>query len=52
MNVCTLVMIFAVNGSSVAEYMVHSIIATWDMFSDGTMDGCAHFGHDICYEWV
>ncbi len=52
MDVCTLVMIFALNGSSVAEYQLHSIIATWYMFYDGPMDGCMYFGHAICREWV
>ena len=52
MDVHTLVMISAMNGSRVAQYMLNSIIATWNMFCDGTMDGCVHFGHDICYEGV
>ncbi len=52
MDVFTLVMISAINGSSVAQYLLHSIIATWNMFYDGTMDGCVHFGHDIFTEWV
>ena len=52
MDVCTLVMISATNGSSVAEYMLHSIKLTWNMFHDGTMDGCVLFLHDICIEWV
>ena len=50
MNVYSLVMISAMNGSSVAEQQLHSIIATWNMFYDGSMDGCVHFGDDICYE--
>ncbi len=52
MDVCSLVVISALNGSSVAEKQLHSITATWNMFYDGTMDGYVHFGHDICYEWV
>ena len=47
MVVCTLVMISANNGSSVAEYLLHSINATWNMFYDGTMDICVLFHHDI-----
>ena len=52
MDVHTLVMIFAINGSSVAEYQLHSIIATWNRLYDGSMDGCIDVDHDICYEWV
>ena len=52
MDVYTLVMISAMNGSSVVENLLHSIIATWNIFYDGSMDGCVLFGHDICYEWV
>ncbi len=47
-----MVMISAMNMSSVTEQLVHSIIVTWNMFHDGSIDGCVHFGHDICYEWV
>ena len=50
MDVCTLVMISAINGYSVAEQQLNSIIATWHMFYDGSMDRCVHFGDDICYE--
>ena len=52
MDVCSLVMVFPMNGSSVAEHLLHSIIAKRNMFYDGTMDGCVRFGYDICYEWV
>ncbi len=52
MNVSTLVMIFAMNGSSVAEQLLHSIIVTWNMFDDGSIDGCVHYGHDIFYECI
>ena len=51
-DVYTSVIISALNGSSVAEYLIHSIIATWNILYDGSMDGCVHFGHDICTEWV
>ncbi len=52
MDVCSFVIISAMNGSSVTEQYLHSIIATWNMFYDGSMEGCMHIGHDICYEWV
>ena len=52
MNVYILVMISPLNLSSVAEYQLHSDIATWNMFLDGYMDGCVHFGHDFSCEWV
>ena len=29
-----------------------SIIATWNMVYDGTMDVCVHLGHGICIKWV
>ncbi len=47
MDVYSLVMISAVNESSIAEWLFPSIIATWNMICDGTMDGCVHIGHDI-----
>ena len=50
MDVCYLVMISAMNGSSVAEYLLHTIIVTWNMFYDGSMGGCVLFLYDICYE--
>ena len=40
MDMYSLVMISAVNGSSVAETQLHSITATWNMFYDRSMDGC------------
>ncbi len=51
-DVYTLVMISALNGSRVAEYLIHSIIAAWNMFHDGSMGGFVHFGYDISIEWV
>ncbi len=42
MNVYPMVMISAVNGFSVAEYLLHSIIATWACFMiDPWMDLCS-----------
>ena len=38
-DVYTLVMISALNGSRVAENLMHSIIATLNMLYDGSMDG-------------
>ncbi len=32
MDVCTLVMICVLNGCSVADQQLHSIIATWNVF--------------------
>ncbi len=52
MDVCTLVMIFVMNGPSVAEYQLHATIATWNMFYGGSMEGCIYFGHDTCIELV
>ncbi len=46
------VMISPMNEPSVAEYQIHSNIATWNIFYDGSIDGCVLFGHDNCYEWV
>ncbi len=50
MDAYILVMISPMSGLSVAEYQLHSIIVTWNMFYDGFMDGFVHFGHDICCE--
>ena len=46
MDAFTLVMISAMNGSSVAENLLHSTIVTWNMFYDGSMDGWMLFGHE------
>ena len=40
------------NASNEAEYKLHSIIVTWNMFYDGFMDGCVQFHQHICTEWV
>ena len=47
MDLYSLGMISALNVSSVAEYQLHLIIATWNMFYHGSMDGSVLFGHDI-----
>ena len=39
----------AINGSSAADQLLYAITATWNMYYDGSMEGCVPFGHDICY---
>ena len=52
MNVYILVMISAMSGLSVAEYQLHSIIATWNMIYDGSIDGFLYLDHDIYNKWA
>ena len=52
MNVYTFIMISAVNGARVADYVLHSIIVTWNMFDDRNMNECVLFHHDILNELV
>ena len=51
-NVSISIMIFAMNGSRLVEYLFHAIFATWNMFYGRTMDDCVLFHHYICNECV